>query len=80
MKRRREFRISQTRILEWVFTSYPRDSSHFRDQTPCPVSHALAGRFFSTESPGKPFYIEKVVGKGQGERSPEAKGEMRFKK
>ena len=43
--------ISQARILEWVATSFSRESSSPRDQIH--VS-SLAGRFFITEPPGKP--------------------------
>ena len=39
--------IFQARILEWVAISYSRGSSQ-------PTSPALEGRFFTTESPGKP--------------------------
>ena len=50
--------ISQTRILEWVAISFSRGSSQgwmepmSRDKTHNP---ALAGRFFTTEPPGKPY-------------------------
>ena len=44
--------ISQTGILEWVAISFFRGSSLPRDQTR--VS-CLAGRFFTTEPPGKPI-------------------------
>ena len=44
-----------TRILEWVTISFSRGSSQRRDRTPVSrKSPALAGRFFTTESPGKP--------------------------
>ena len=43
--------ISQARILEWAAISFSRGSSPPREQTR--VS-CIAGRFFSTESPGKP--------------------------
>ena len=43
--------IFQARILEWVANPFSRGSSWFRDWTP--VSH-IAGRFFLSESPGKP--------------------------
>ena len=39
--------ISQARILEWVAISFPRD----RTCVSC-----LAGRFFTTEPPGKPVF------------------------
>ena len=43
--------IFQAKILEWVAISSSRGSSWPRDWT---VSLALAGRFFTTESPRKP--------------------------
>ena len=48
--------ISQARILEWVepFSS-PRDLLYPGIK---PASPALAGGFFTTESPGKPMIIE----------------------
>ena len=60
--------ISQARIMEWVAMPFSRGSSQPR--VPCPppgnlpdsgmeprfpASSALAGRFFTTEPPGKPF-------------------------
>ena len=46
--------ISQTRIVERVSIYQSRGSSRPRDQTTSLVSPALARRFFTTESPGKP--------------------------
>ena len=48
------YEISYVRILKWVAISFSRGSSPPRDQT-CisPVAPALAGRFFTTEPPGK---------------------------
>ena len=46
--------IFQARILEWVAISFSRGSSQPRDQTQ--VS-CIAGRFFTTEPPGKFIYI-----------------------
>ena len=43
--------IFQARILEWVAISFFMGSSPPRGQTLSPV---LAGRFFTTEPPGKP--------------------------
>ena len=43
-------RISQARILEWVAIFFSRDLSHPGIKFASP---ALAGRFFTTESPGK---------------------------
>ena len=42
-------RIFQARILEWVAVSFSEDSS----RTWSPMAPALAGGFFTTESPGK---------------------------
>ena len=49
--------ISQARKLGWVAISFSRGSSQPKGQThiPSPVSPALAGRFFTIESPGKPL-------------------------
>ena len=52
--------ILQTRILEWVAISSSRGSSQRRDQT---RASCLAGRFFTTESPGKLLWVVKL-GKG----------------
>ena len=41
---------SQTRILEWVAISFSKGYSQTRDRT----NICIAGRFFTTESPGKP--------------------------
>ena len=43
--------ILQARILEWVVISSSRGASQLRDRTQSP---ALAGRFITIESPGKP--------------------------
>ena len=40
------------RILEWVTIPFSKGSSQPRDQTASPT---LAGRFFTTEPPGKPL-------------------------
>ena len=44
--------ISQARILEWVIIPFSRGSSWPRDQTHVSCT---AGRFFTTEPPGKPL-------------------------
>ena len=44
--------ILQARIQEWVVISFPRGSSRPRDRTW--ISN-IAGRFFTTEPPGKPY-------------------------
>ena len=50
--------IFQARILEWVATSFSRGSSQPRDRTSvC----CLAGKFFTTEPPGK-LYISYTKG------------------
>ena len=48
--------ISQARILKWIAISFSRGSSQPRDRTKpgSLVSPVLAGRFFTTEPPGKP--------------------------
>ena len=46
--------ISQARILEWVAIFFSRGSSQCRDRTHASCVSCIAGRFFTTESPGKP--------------------------
>ena len=47
--------IFQARILEWVVAiSYIRDLPNSGIE---PVSPALAGKFFTTELPGKPVFV-----------------------
>ena len=46
--------ILQARILEWVAISSSRGSSWPRDRTHASCSSCIAGRFFTTEAPGKP--------------------------
>ena len=50
--------ILQTTILEWVAIPFSRGSSQPRDQTQ--VSH-IAGRFFTSEPPGTPLYVNTFV-------------------
>ena len=50
--------ILQARILEWVAISFSRRSSQPRDRTH--VS-CLAGRFCTTEPPGKPNYFSTLI-------------------
>ena len=50
------FGISQARILEWVAFSLPGDLPHPGIKPTSPVSPVLAGRFFTTELPGKLCY------------------------
>ena len=47
--------ISQARILEWVAISFSRDLSDSGMEPVSPASPALAGGFFTAESPGKPL-------------------------
>ena len=46
------YEISQERILQWVAISFSKGSSQPRDQT---RDSYIAGRFFTTEPPGKPI-------------------------
>ena len=46
--------FSQARILEWVAIPFSRGSSWPRDQTHI---SCLAGKFFTTEPCGKPFFF-----------------------
>ena len=47
--------ISQARILEWVVFSFSKGFPGFPNPGIKLVSPALAGRFFTTEPPGKPL-------------------------
>ena len=49
--------ILQARILEWVAISFSGDLPNPRIKPTFSVSPALAGRFFTSEPPGKPFYL-----------------------
>ena len=44
------YRIFEARTLEWIAISFFRGSSLIRIE---PMSHALAGEFFTAEPPGK---------------------------
>ena len=48
--------ILQARILEWVATPSSKGSSQPRVQTSISCFSCIAGRFFTTEPPGKPCY------------------------
>ena len=48
--------ILQTRILEWVAMPSSRGSSWPRDRIPILCYSCIAGRFFTSEPPGKPTY------------------------
>ena len=50
------YEVFPARIQEWIAISSSRRSSQPRDQTQYPAAPALAGRFFTTEPPGKPSY------------------------
>ena len=50
-------RILQVRILEWVSMLPPRDLTHPGIDPVSLTSPVLAGRFFTTRSPGKPIYM-----------------------
>ena len=49
--------ILQARILEWVAMPSSRGSSQLRDQTQVSYFSCIAGRFFTAESLGNPYYI-----------------------
>ena len=49
--------ISQAKILDCVVISFSRGCSQPGNQTQISVSPVLAGRFFTTEPPGKPPVI-----------------------
>ena len=63
--------ILQTRILEWVAISFPRGSSQPRDQTY--ISYT-AGKFFTTEPPGKPTQRILVEGRKEKKEQRRARG------
>jgi len=47
--------ISQARILEWAAISFSGDLPGPGIKSVSPASPGLAGRFFTTEPPGKPY-------------------------
>ena len=51
--------ILQVRILEWVAIFSSRESSETGDHTSC-----IAGRFFTTEPPGKPLKGRRKMNEG----------------
>ena len=53
--------IFQARILEWVAISSSRDLPDPGIESTSPVSPALAGRFFTTESWGKPGMLYSLL-------------------
>ena len=60
--------ILQARILEWVVGDLPDPGT----ESASPTYPALAGRFFTTEPPGKPGALK--VGSSQGRRGPQSLG------
>ena len=52
--------ILQARILEWVAMSSSRGSSQLRDQTHVSWGSCIAGRFLTTEPPGKPLLLQGI--------------------
>jgi len=54
--------IFQARTLEWVATSFARGIFLLPETEPSsPASPALAGRFLTTEPPGKPPPLELYI-------------------
>ena len=51
--------ILQARILDWVAISYSREFSRPRDRTGISCGSCTAGRFFTTELPGKRTYNDR---------------------
>ena len=49
--------IAQVRILEWVAISFSRESSWPSSPTHVSYTPCIAGRFFTTEPPGKRYLI-----------------------
>lgn len=62
--------ILQARILEWVAISSSRGSSQPTDQSTSPAAPALAGGFFTTESPGEPYINYYVCTKKKKNTNP----------
>ena len=52
--------IFQARILEWVAISSSRDLSNPGLEPISPASPALAGRYFTTEPPGKAWDFNRI--------------------
>jgi len=50
--------VLQARILEWVAISFSRGSSQQRIKLTSPAS---AGRFFTTDTPGKPKFTLEMI-------------------
>ena len=50
--------ISQAGILEWITISFSKGSSQPRDQTRISCFSCIAGRFFTAETPGKPYNMD----------------------
>ena len=54
-------RIAQVRILEWVAISFSGDLPDPGIESTSLVSPVLAGRFFITEPPGKPYHVYTTI-------------------
>ena len=58
--------ILQARILEWIAIPPSGDLPNPGIETGCPISPTLAGRFFTTEPPGKldtKFFLDYLFGR-----------------
>ena len=53
--------VFQARILEWVAISYSRGSSQPRDRTSLSCVSCIAGGYFATKPPGKPYAAAKLL-------------------
>ena len=53
--------VFQARILEWVAISYSRGSSQPRDRTSLSCVSCIAGGYFATEPPRKPYAAAKSL-------------------
>ena len=54
-------RLSQASILERAVISFSRGSSRSRNQTHVSSSPTLAGGYFTTEPPGKPYHLDTLA-------------------
>ena len=63
--------ILQARMLEWVAVAFSRGSSQPRDWTQIPC---IAGRFFTSEPPGKPKSLSMIVNRNQMCNSAKRRG------
>ena len=53
--------ISQVRILEWVASYSSKGSSQPKDGTHVSCISCTAGRFFTTEPPGRPLNFKNIM-------------------